>query len=591
MSNKPIRLFIWGYQRYFRLSFEYSMNEVMKELGVPGAGAECLLVGAKIPGHQNPNGVCVEPEDGKWPIDLFDGLLDMIEAKVADHPLRNMYYSDEPSMRDKPENIRRDSVRRSVQKKLDAYDSNHGVRSFAGSPAPVNDHYVVPVLQLPNGLFERFRPLREPVSDGRVTGHASLIHAAVFEVLNEAYDELLRPDPGRYIDKRSRSPEEIVRRAAESFMCTLGVAIGDRQYMRNPYLFERFNSISSLMYEGAEGTGRLLLANPDDGFIDMLLRFVQPVPFHELRWSRKVLQMASSNIALVADCKKIFGLGNIAAGIDPWESQNIFEIEFLDHYHWRLSCGKEIMLVSRHGAPSLPKEKFPRDHLLDIYHRLFPEAGKESGARFFELFKVAVGQRHGNMLIVAKDAESEASRLRGQGTRIEPTELTADLYRQVSGIDGAVIIDPNGVCHAIGVILDGEARKECTPSRGSRYNSGIRYVGFADPPRLAVVVSDDRTVDVIPVLRPRIKLSAIDKAIAELEAADRDNYHPAINWLDRHRFYLSQGHCDRINAALKRIQSEPIEVGEIQIQWNKFSPHPDLDESYFKSEDMEPTSS
>ena len=588
MSNKPIKLFMWGYQRYFRLSFEYSMNEVMKELGVPGAGAECLLVGAKILGHQNPNGVCVEPEDGKWPIDLFDGLFDMIEAEVADHPLRNMYYSDEPSMRDKPENIRRDSVRRSVQKKLDAYDSDHGVRSFVGSPAPVNDHYVAPVLQLPNGLFERFRPLREPVSDGRVTGHASLIHAAVFEVLNEAYDELLRPDPGRYTDERSRSPEEIVRRAAESFMCTLGVAIGDRQYTGKPYLFERFNSISSLMYEGAEGTGRLLLANPDDGFVDILLGFVQPVPFHEPRWSRKVLQMASSNIALVADCKKIFGLGNLAAGIDPWESQNVFEIEFLDHYHWRLSCGDEIMLVSRNGAPSLPQEEFPRDRLLDIYHRLFPETGEEDGARFFELFKAAVDQRHGNMLIVAKDAESEAYRLRGQGSRVELTELTPDLYHQVSGIDGTAIIDPYGVCHAIGVILDGEAQKECTPSRGSRYNSGIRYVGTTDTPRLAVIVSDDRTVDVIPVLRPRTKRSDIDKAIAELEAADRDNYHSAINWLNSHRFYLSQGQCDRINTALKRIQSEPIEVGEIQIQWDEFSPHPDLDGSYFESEDTGP---
>ena len=589
--KKSIELFMWGYQPHFRRSFEYSMNEVMEELGVSEAGAECLLVGARRPCRQNPSGVCVEPEDGKWPVDLFDALLDLIDTEVARHPRRNMFYTHEPSMRDKSEDIRRDSVRTAVQKKLGAYDLDQGVCSFVGSAVPVNDYHVVPVLQLPKELFECFPPLREPVSDDRFfTGHASLIHAAVSEVLNEAHDELLRPDPGRYLDERSRSSGEIVRRAATSFMRTFGLAIADSIYGVNRNLFERFNLISSLMYEGAKGTGRLLLAKPDDGSVDMFLKFVKPVPFREHRWSRKVLQMASPNIALVADYEKIFGLGELVTGIDPWESQKIFEIQFLDHYHWQLSCGDKVMLVSKNGVPSLPQEKFSHTQLLDIYHRLFPEAGEEDGSHFVNLFEAAVGQDHGNMLIVAKDAESEAERLSRQGARIEPKKLTPDLYSQVSAIDGAVIIDPQGVCHAIGVVLDGKARKECTPSRGSRYNSGIRYVGSADSPRLAVIVSDDRTVDIIPVLRPRIKRSEIDKAVVELEAANRDNYYPSINWLNSHRFYLSQEQCDRINIALKRIQSEPIEIGEIQMPWNKFLPNPDFDESYLESEDTEPSS-
>lgn len=66
----------------------------------------------------------------------------------------------------------------------------------------------------------------------------------------------------------------------------------------------------------------------------------------------------------------------------------------------------------------------------------------------------------------------------------------------MSRIDGAVLACPNGVCHAIGVILDGQADPGCTPARGSRYNSALRYV--VGKPRLAVVVSEDRTVDVIP---------------------------------------------------------------------------------------------
>ena len=149
---------------------------------------------------------------------------------------------DEPSMRDKPENIRRDSVRKAVRKALKPYDSCHSMHSFAGSSAAVGDYYVVPVLQLPTELFDRFRPLREPVSDGTVSGHASLIHAVVSEVLQDAHDELIRPEPGRRLF--GRSAKEVALRAAASFMYSPKVAIGGRNY-GGPDLFERFNEIFS----------------------------------------------------------------------------------------------------------------------------------------------------------------------------------------------------------------------------------------------------------------------------------------------------------------------------------------------------------
>src|SRR5690606_35683989 len=193
----------------------------------------------------------------------------------------------------------------------------------------------------------------------------------------------------------------------------------------------------------------------------------------------------------------------------PWETQNVFEIEFHDHYHWSLSCGDEVLLVSRYGAPSLPKDKFPRARLFDTFQRLFPEATTEDVAGFIALFDAAVEQRRGSMLVVALDAAAEAARLTGQGTTIVPTKLTPELYRRVSNIDGTIIVDPHCICHAVGVILDGPANKACTPSRGARYNSGVRYVAASATPRLAIVISDDRTVDVIPVLRPRIYKSRI----------------------------------------------------------------------------------
>ncbi|MCA9716218.1 MAG: hypothetical protein KC468_16170 [Myxococcales bacterium] len=582
MSRKSITLFMWGYQPHYRYEVKRRMNNVMAELGIEGAGADCLLVGAMVPGESKPHDVCVEPEDGKWPLEIFDGLLIAIEAEVREHPLQNMYFGDEPSMRDKPENIRRDSVRKAVQATLATYDSDNEVRSFAGRPAPVEGYYVVPILQLPEAIFHRFPPLNEPITDGHLHGSPSLIHSAVAQVLNEAHDELLRPDPGRF-SGRSRSAEEIVRRAAADFMHTPVLAIGTRNY-GGADLFERFNLISSLMYEGTEGTGRMLLANPNGSAVDVRLEISEPVPFRQPRWARKVLQMASAETALIADCENILGLGTVADGVDPMATQDVFMVEFHDHFHWSLCCGEQVLLVSRYGVPALPQERFPRNRLVDTFRRLFDEATDDDVDAFTALFDTAVAQRHGSMLVVARDAADEAERLRSQGTRVAPVKLSPSLYRRVSDIDGTIIVDPHCVCHAIGVILDGPARPECTPSRGSRYNSGIRYVGASEVPRLAVVVSDDRTVDVIPVLRPRVARSTIEEQLAQLESSSRDNYHPAINWLDRHRFYLNESQCGRVNAALDRIRGEPMEVGEIMIQWHEFSPNPGLTEDYFEVE-------
>ena len=585
MSGQLIKLFMWGYQPHFRVDVEISMNAVMQELGVSKAGAECLLVGARIPSHQNPNDVCVEPEEDKWSISLFEGLLEAIEAEFASHPMQKMFYTDRTSMEEKPENIRRDSVSKAVQKALTPYDADHGVHSFAGASARVGDYYVVPVLQIPGALFQRFRPLCKPVSDdGRYTGHASLIHSAISQVLAAAHNELGQPEPGHHSMDRWASAEELVGRAAVEFMYALGIAIGDGDFFISN-LFEQFNLVSSLMYEGTQGTGRLLLAQPAGDAIAMSLQFAEPVPFREPRWARKVLQLATGGTALIADCAQIFGLGDVTADHNPAENQDVFAIEFVDHYHWRLLCGDQVLLVSKYGRPSLPQEELPPALLRDTYQRLFPAADREDFERFWELCQAAVAQCHGSMLVVAQDAECEAARLQGQGARIEPTTLTPALYCQVSGIDGAVLVDPQGVCYAIGVILDGPAHPACIPSRGARYNSGIWYVRAKSTRRLAVVVSDDRTVDVIPKMRLRIPRSAISSAISEIEAATADNYHAAIRWLDQHRFYLSQAQCDQVNAALARIEKKPMDVGEFRIRWPEFSLHPDLDDSYFLSED------
>lgn len=131
------------------------------------------------------------------------------------------------------------------------------------------------------------------------------------------------------------------------------------------------------LIHGTKGTGRLILTNPGNRSVNMLLKFAEPVPLSEPRWCRKVLQMAIPGTALVANYEKIFGLGSAAPSADQCKIQEMFVVEFLDHCHWHLLHDGQVMLVSRYGSPSLPRDAFPRHRLLDTYERLFPEATKE----------------------------------------------------------------------------------------------------------------------------------------------------------------------------------------------------------------------
>src|SRR5690606_11807524 len=157
---------------------------------------------------------------------------------------------------------------------------------------------------------------------------------------------------------------------------------------------------------------------------------------------------------------------------------------------------------------------FDKAAFLANYARLFPLSTQDAGLNLWNLLLAQARQEHGSMIVVAEDAVSEAYRLSKQGTNIEPTRLTESLLRSVSGIDGTILLDPAGFCHAIGIILDGEATDQCTPSRGSRYNSGVRYVQASGPRRLAIVVSDDRTVDIIPRIRSLLSRSKVEQHVA-----------------------------------------------------------------------------
>lgn len=121
-----------------------------------------------------------------------------------------------------------------------------------------------------------------------------------------------------------------------------------------------------------------------------------------------------------------------------------------------------------------------------------------------KLIKEASKQNHGTMLVFHAEASTEAERL-GKCKRaleLKPIQLENELDNLVpiSSIDGALIIDFDGVCYALGAILDGKASENSKRGRGARYNSGLSYVETqkqSDKKCLVVVISEDESIDIL----------------------------------------------------------------------------------------------
>lgn len=199
--------------------------------------------------------------------------------------------------------------------------------------------------------------------------------------------------------------------------------------------------------------------------------------------------------------------------------------------------------------------------------------------------------RHGTLIVISAQAESEAERLSAQATRISPQLLDAALLGHLTAIDGAVLIDPKGYCQAIGVILDGQATNDGDAARGSRFNSAVRYVHYAierQIPTVAIIVSEDGGVDIVPDPPPAIKRSSILMVTDELQCISNSDeipikrYNELYEWLFNHRFYLLKEDCELINRVIQEIEKS-LDNSERTV-WavrHIFKPDPRMNPSFY----------
>jgi hypothetical protein len=365
-------------------------------------------------------------------------------------------------------------------------------KSFCAGAVRMLGHYVVPVLQVRRDAYLALPRLR---SGARGLGHGvdGFADAVVAEILREAEEELRKPRPGKslyWLDP------DVVARAAGTALLFEAAAAG-HQVSDTHALLDRLNVISATRYERRVGRGRIVITRPEHPALRYKIRLSTPIPLGEPQWTRKVLEMASDGIALLSDSAHVLGLGIVSDEYDP-AAEDLFTIDFVDHYKWKLSHADSVLMRVEYGVPGLAHPPLHRAALAAALARVLPETEPDVEKRLWRVVETAMEQTHGTTVVVSARAAEEAARLASQCTRIEPVVLGEEMIRRVTSIDGAVLLDVDGRCHAVGAILDGRATAGGQPARGARYNSALRYVADAGCPTLAVVVSEDGRVDVLP---------------------------------------------------------------------------------------------
>jgi hypothetical protein len=387
-------------------------------------------------------------------------------------------------------------VKRRLQKILNSRLRETGRVGFTTFPEFMHGYSVSFIIDVSGSALESHYALLRNTVWGY--GATSLIYETIAAFLSGCHPSLKDLGNGRAWFRLSENGDDVLRKAGAHLGKTLQRAVGN---WSTENLFRACNMISSLLYEGGESRGSLIVSRGNHPNLKTALSLCEPVPLSDYRRVRKLLEIASERFNLLCGASGIYGFGMLNGQPYAEAEEDLFVIKFDGHYRWRLShAGRELMSVS-YGLPTLPKGLMDEGQFKTTVSGILPGIDHGDLEKLWALVKEVLNQKRGTMIVISNKAAEEARRLRNQSTAVLPTPLTPELLLSLSSIDGAVLLDQHACCHAIGVILDGVASDLGSPARGARYNSAVRYLEYAGSQGhlcVAIVISEDGTVDLLP---------------------------------------------------------------------------------------------
>lgn len=459
-----------------------------------------------------------------------------------------------------------------VEDRVREHDRGAGMRSFTSAAVRSGAHDFVAIVEFDAEACARYPAVTMmPAIENPTPMTVSLLNSAIFAALAWYCEQIARG----LGERRYGYPwhvDAILRHAGTALFAGMQRILGVSPMVGGD-LFLALDAISALTHESRPCLATVVLSTSDRWAAMDSLRFRNAVPLREALWARKLLETAASPFQAICDGRSLLGLGAELplVATTATEPAGEFTVRFEGEHRWSLASAGIALADFRLGFPSHPAQRLERTAFEAAFRRVFPEH-ESTAAALWPSAEAILATRKGALLVITSDAEREAARLAPQGTAIIPTRLSELQLGCVCRIDGALLLDPTGICHAIGVILDGNAIATGSRSRGARFNSAIRYVHDV-PGRLAIVCSEDGRADLVPRLRPQVRRSNLDRALEEVRGIGPgdavENHRTAIEQL-----ILYSDHLDLSGDEVRHLQHMLGESGK-DDEWQPpdFDPH------------------
>lgn len=572
---------MWGFQALFRHTVEYALHAALEAIGVTADPTVVLIGLRKEDGSPERHPLCIEPEDGPITLADFDGAHEKAAELYAQDPDRRIKYSAAPQWIEERKDY--ESHGRAYATAIGAVlKAKLGLEFFVAIPVVVEDHFVFTALGLPESVLDNAPRLATETTAGRIRVTRSLVQGVIEKILRLTNQALYQPYAGADLGIGAE-PADIAKAAGAALTSSAVLLAGSE----GSGLFDGLNRLATTRYERRVGVGSLLIALESSDYVETSISLREPVGITETRTLRKLLETSSRDgESLLVDGRSVYGLGRLREeAYQVADEESVFKVLVTGDGTWELHHTDTALAVVEYGVPRLPKQQLQRSRLDDICSRVFTNYDIDV---LWELAEEAKKAEHGTMLVVSEEADEEATRLERQAMPVQPTRLTDTFVRQVTGIDGAVLVDPSGYCHAIGVILDGTASSEGDRARGARYNSALKYLASAgQTPTVILLVSEDGMINLLPDLPPRIRRVDRDAMLADLKEAaeirpvDGERFYRAYRKIEANKFYFSRQQLDEVNALMDDHWARRIEEGgNIRVFEKPLSPDPKMTDDY-----------
>jgi hypothetical protein len=375
-----------------------------------------------------------------------------------------------------------------------AADGARGGLTFVSSGRRLGPHVVHVLLRVHRATHDSLHALKRGRSANGLPLARSLLDATIRETLVAAAAAVADAACGAGPVTMFRSADEVVRAAGRVLLRTPAIVAGNAAGADG--FFQTCHRLSTMHYEGRAGSGQMIVAEARHPNVLAEITLRDRIDLRDHRAVRKILELTGSGLAVLSDSSHVHGLGRVLGAYER-ASESLFEVWFRSHAAWELAHAGGVLMTVTDGYPRLPRGALDEDEFRRLLGEVFEHAHAVRFERLSQLAMQAALQRRGTTVVITGEAASEAARLGGQALGLEPVALTPDRVERLTSIDGAVLIDLEGNCHAVGVILDGRASRRGDPARGARFNSAVRYVDASDAPCVAIVVSEGGGTDLI----------------------------------------------------------------------------------------------